>query len=202
MTVDRRVLFVGDSFVAGAGDPAGCGWVGRAVRAAFAAGLPLTPYNLGVRRETSAQVAARWAAEARPRIAAEARCGVVFAVGANDAIVADGARRLAPERSAAAFAGLLDAAAAIGLPAFAVGPPPVGERAADDRVERLSARFAELAAARGVPFASVVAALRASPVWCAEAAAGDGAHPRAGGYELLAELVLAGGWLDWLGRLG
>ena len=56
---DLRVVFVGDSFVAGVGDPEGRGWVGRVVAAAHAAGLPLTAYNLGVRRETSADVLAR-----------------------------------------------------------------------------------------------------------------------------------------------
>ena len=31
-----------------------------------------------------------------------------------------------------------------------------------------------------------------------EAAAGDGSHPAAGGYEALARLVLAAGWLRWM----
>ena len=44
---DRRVLFFGDSIVAGVGDPEGRGWVGRVVAASFASGLPLTAYPLG-----------------------------------------------------------------------------------------------------------------------------------------------------------
>ena len=36
------------------------GWVGRVVAASFAAGTPVTAYNLGVRGETSVQVASRW----------------------------------------------------------------------------------------------------------------------------------------------
>jgi hypothetical protein len=45
---DRRILFFGDSLVAGVGDPSGDGWVGRVVAASCAAGLPVTAYNLGV----------------------------------------------------------------------------------------------------------------------------------------------------------
>lgn len=49
-----------------------------------------------------------------------------------------------------------------------------------------------------MPFVSVVERLLASPVWMEQIADGDGAHPGAEGYDALADLVLAGGWLDWL----
>src|SRR5208282_2039603 len=44
----RRVLFFGDSLVAGVGGPAGGGWVARVVIEAFRSGVPLTAYNLGI----------------------------------------------------------------------------------------------------------------------------------------------------------
>ena len=54
-----RILAFGDSFVAGVGDPAHQGWLGRAL-----AGRPeVTVYNLGVRGDTSADILRRWAAE-------------------------------------------------------------------------------------------------------------------------------------------
>jgi len=71
--VDQRVLFFGDSHAAGIGDPEGKGWVGRVVAESFRLGHPLMAYNLGVRGETSEQVAARWHAEALPRLAPAAR---------------------------------------------------------------------------------------------------------------------------------
>ena len=40
MDRDRRVLFFGDSFVAGVGDPTGLGWVGRWWRLRMRAGIP------------------------------------------------------------------------------------------------------------------------------------------------------------------
>jgi lysophospholipase L1-like esterase len=198
----RRVLFFGDSFVAGFGDPTGQGWVGRIVASSFAAGLPLVAYNLGIRSETSLEVAARWRDEARPRMRAQAAAyGVVFAFGANDTTEEAGHVRVDRDRTVDALGGLLDGAAQLGLPALVVGPAPVCEPAQDDRIRALSGTLAPVAARHGVPYIAVVDALCASPTWAAEAAAGDGAHPGAGGYEELARLVLAGGWLDWLATL-
>src|SRR5690606_27298725 len=60
---DLRICFVGDSFVAGVGDPEALGWSGRLTVDAHAAGVAPTAYNLGVRRQTSTDIAGRWQAE-------------------------------------------------------------------------------------------------------------------------------------------
>lgn len=195
---DRRIVFFGDSFVAGTGDPQGRGWVGRVVAATWAAGLPITSYGLGIRLETSAQVAARWRAETLPRLLAGADCRVVFSFGANDPTFEGGDVRVAAELSVRTLERVLDEARALDLPAFVVGPPPSCDHDQDIRIAALSRRFAEVCAARAVPFVAVAEDLAANAVWAEEAAAGDGVHPAAGGYDALARLVLAGGWLDWL----
>lgn len=199
MTDDRRILFFGDSFVAGVGDPTGLGWVGRVVAASHAAGRPMAAYNLGIRRDTALDVAARWRAETAARTGSpDARYGAVLSFGANDAIEENGQLRVAPAVSLDTMRRLIDDAEAIGLAVFVVGPAPVGEPAADERVGELSARFADLAHERGVPFAETFTTLSQDPAWRREAAAGDGAHPAAGGYRTLASLVLAAGWINWL----
>lgn len=197
---DLRLLCFGDSFVAGVGDPRGQGWVGRVVEAAHAAGRPLMAYNLGVRRETSVEVAVRWRFEAMPRRAAGADCRAIFAVGANDTTVENGSPRVAPDRSCMALDKMLGQAAEIGLPAAVVGPPPAGDAEQQARVVALSAAFVEVCAAREVPFWPVAETLLASRTWLDEAVAGDGAHPAAGGYDLLAQTLLDGGLFDWLLR--
>jgi lysophospholipase L1-like esterase len=63
-----RICFFGDSFVNGTGDDDGLGWVGRVVARARQGGRDVTAYNLGIRRDTSADVAARWVGEARLRL--------------------------------------------------------------------------------------------------------------------------------------
>ncbi|HXE43608.1 MAG TPA: GDSL-type esterase/lipase family protein [Conexibacter sp.] len=195
---DLRLLCFGDSFVAGVGDPRGQGWVGRVVAAAFAAGRPLTAYALGVRRETSVEVAVRWRFEAMPRLAAGADCRVVIAVGANDTTVEDGAQRVPPERSLMALSTMLAQAAELPTEVAVAGPPPVGDDAQRAHGLALSDAFAALCAERGVPFFGIAETLAASRAWLDEQAAGDGAHPAAAGYDLLARALLDAGLLDWL----
>lgn len=196
--IEPRVLFVGDSFVAGAGDPQGRGWVGRVVEAAFAAGMRARAYNLGVGGDTSALAAARWPAESAARVAAEADMRAVLSFGANDTTIEDGAPRVSPGASIANLERVLDDAAARGIGCFVVGPGPVGDETQDARSAALEAAFAMACRMRRVPFVAILEPLRADATWTAEAASGDGAHPGAGGYDRLAALVLAGGFVEWL----
>ncbi len=198
MTRDLRVCFVGDSFVAGVGDPEHLGWVGRLAVSSERDGLPLTRYVLGVRRQTTAEVADRWAAECRVRLAGggwEPR--VVVSTGVNDTTEEDGAPRLAPQESVAALTRILSGAADAGWPVLVVGPPATADDAQNARIGALDARFARACAERDVPYVPVVAALTADPTWRAEVAAGDGAHPGADGYAVLAGLVRPH-WQRWL----
>jgi acyl-CoA thioesterase I len=195
---DRRVLFFGDSLVAGVGDPTGRGWVGRVVAASFDVGLPLTAYNLGVRAETSVQVAARWRGETLPRLVPGADQRIALSFGANDTTVDRGGLRVTSERSCAALAGMLEEVDEIGMTSLVIGPAPVDDPQQNERIQALSASFSEICASAGVRFISVVEELLATPSWMTQVAAGDGAHPAANGYEALADLIIAGGWADWL----
>jgi acyl-CoA thioesterase I len=198
VTRDLRVCFVGDSFVAGVGDPEHLGWTGRLCAASERAGQPVTRYVLGVRRQTTAEVADRWAAECRPRLSGgdwEPR--LVLSTGVNDTTEVDGAPRLDAHASVAALAGMLAGAADAGWPVLVVGPPAVADDAQNQRIADLDHRFARTCADHDVPYVPVVAALTDEPTWRAEVAAGDGAHPGAAGYALLADLVRPG-WERWI----
>jgi acyl-CoA thioesterase-1 len=195
---DRRVLFFGDSLVAGVGDPSGRGWVGRVAAASFAEGTPVTAYNLGVRGETSLQVASRWRQETGPRLSPGADARIAMSFGANDTTIKEGRQRVEGDRSCGALADILERAATIGLPVLVVGPAPIDDARQNELIRSLSASFADVCAECGTPFVSVVEALLASPLWMDQLAVGDGAHPRAAGYDALADQVLAGGWLEWL----
>ena len=202
MTTDRRILFFGDSYVAGVGDPTGLGWTGRVTAASYAAGLALTPYNLGVRGHTSADVAARFEAETQARTGNPAASyGVVIAFGANDMTEVDRRLRVAPGVAVRTLDGLIDRVEASGHRGFVVGPPPVGDREQDERIAELSNQLAHVVTHRGLPFVETAQRLLAHDGWRDEAAANDGSHPGAGGYAALADLVLTGGWIAWLERL-
>ena len=186
--MDVRVCVLGDSSTAGVGDPTGAGWVGPVAAVARRAGWELTAYGLGVRRDTSVDVARRFLAEASWRLRDGNRYGVVVAVGLNDVVLEDGRRRVARHRSLAALAEVLDGAAARGWAALVVGPPPVSQADESARAADLSAGMAAQCAARAVPFVDTTG-LADDAVWVAEVAAGDAYHPSTRGYARLAALV-------------
>lgn len=194
----RRVLFVGDSFVAGVGDSDGLGWVGRIVAASFQRGVGLTPYNLGVRMDTSTDIAERWLAETRPRLWPGTRPRLVVSCGANDTTAEGASTRVTPQRCAQALADILRGAADLRLPTLVVGPPLAGDDAQHDRIRSLSVRLAPVCDTHQARFIEVAHRQRAESMWVRQARDGDGSHPDTEGYEELAELLIAAGILDWL----
>lgn len=180
---DIRVCFVGDSYVAGVGDDTGLGWVGRLASHAHARGVPVTTYNLGVRGDTSLDVAGRLPGEVGRRCHPAAELRVVLAYGLNDVIVVAGRRRVDGADSVAATARSLAWLAAAGIPAIFVGPPPVGDPVQDSRTADLDRRLAGGVARHGVGYVSTYEGLAGNPAWLEGVRDGDGAHPGAGGYQ-------------------
>ena len=199
---DLRICFVGDSFIAGAGDETALGWVGRVAAAAWHRGVALTAYNLGVRRDTSADIRRRAEAEVLARLLAAGgdTHAVVFSFGVNDTTLEDGMPRLPPETTLDNAAVLLGWSAARWT-TLMVGPPPAAHDAVQDaRVAALSPELGALCAAVQVPFLPVHGPLSAASAWRAGAARGDGVHPDGAGYAALAALVDA--WPAWRSLTG
>jgi lysophospholipase L1-like esterase len=191
---DVRICFVGDSFVAGTGDPDGHGWVSRVCRDARRRGVNVTGYNLGVRRDTSRDVAQRWRDECARRLPAPLDGRVVFSFGVNDTTIIDGARRIEIDESIANTNAIFAGARAL-YAVLMVGPPPVAEAEQNARIEALSARLAEAAATHGVRYLDTFATLRHSATWMREVAQNDGSHPQGAGYDELARLIAR--WPAW-----
>ncbi|HEY9748497.1 MAG TPA: GDSL-type esterase/lipase family protein [Allocoleopsis sp.] len=193
---DTRICFVGDSFVNGTADPECLGWTGRVCAAACRKGYNVTYYNLGIRRETSADIRDRWQAEVERRLPETCDRRVVFSFGVNDTTIENGRRRVESSDSVENARQILTQAQR-SLPVLMVGPALVGEAEQNQRICDLSGRLAELCQELGVPFLEIARPLQGSAVWVAEAIANDGAHPRAAGYGELAELVE--NWWAWRG---
>ena len=198
-----RICFFGDSFVNGIGDDDGLGWVGRVVSKARQEGRDVTGYNLGIRGNTSSDVAARWKGEATLRLPPECDGRLVFSFGANDCASnrIDGRSRVGRAESLARAEEILHAAHRW-LPTLMVGPALIaGDDAANARIHALSAHYAKLSERVGVPYIEICALLSASPAWHDEALAGDGAHPNRGGYALVADAVTSWwAWRRWIDR--
>lgn len=193
-----RIAFLGDSMTNGTGDPTMLGWVGRLCAAAWARGHEVTAYNLGIRRDTSADIHARWRAEVAARLPAEHPRALVFCFGVNDCVLEGEAPRVPPDATLKHAQAMLSAAQAIG-PVLMVGPPPIDDDGVNTRLRALEPRLAALCGELGVPYLPVLDSLLADPHWIAEARAGDGAHPGAKGYAAMAALVDQWpAWRAWL----
>lgn len=182
---DVRICFIGDSFVNGTGDETALGWAGRLCAAAVG-GVSVTYYNLGVRRDTSADILRRWEAECRPRLPACCEGRVVVSCGVNDAAMEDGRTRVDFDDSCANIRAILDGCV---YPSILVGPPPVADGTHNTRIRRLSDAFSDIAASLEVGYVALFARLLDDPVYMSEIAAYDGAHPRSAGYERIAALI-------------
>lgn len=190
-----RICFIGDSFVNGTGDPSGLGWVGRISAAARRRGHDLTTYNLGIRRDTSADIGRRWQEETMRRLPPEFHGRLVFSFGANDCVAENGAPRVAAERALDNARSMLEAAKR-GHPTLMLGPPPLPLiEDADRRIAQLSRDFARLTGALQIPYLDLWTPLAATRLWRLDVTAGDGVHPGAAGYALIADLVE--GWAPW-----
>jgi len=192
---DFRLCFVGDSFVHGTNDPEYLGWTGRAAILAWKRGHRLTCYNLGVRRDTSSDIAARWQSEVQRRLPNSCAPYVVFSYGVNDTMMEEGCARVEEPVTIANTRQILRTAKSRGYGAALIGPPPIADRQHNRRIRRLSLAMGQVADDEGIPFLSTFGALTEDPVWMAEVSAGDGAHPGAAGYAKFAALVDA--WHGW-----
>ncbi|WAL69142.1 GDSL-type esterase/lipase family protein [Amycolatopsis cynarae] len=193
MLSDLRVCFVGDSFVAGVGDPDHLGWTGRVAARTHRSGRPLTTYNLGIRRNTSDDVLGRWRAECLPRFPDGCTGAIALSFGVNDTMVENGGRRVPADRSAANLATLLGEMSSATGPVLVIGPVPVADEAHNQRTADLNETFRHVCAVREVSYVDVFEPLLASAAWRRDVEAGDGAHPADTGYAVLADLV----WPRW-----
>ena len=193
-STDHRICFVGDSFVQGTSDPLCLGWTGRVTQDAVARGVNVTHYNLGIRRDTSRDIAARWEQECAARLPADCEQHVVFSFGVNDTSIFEGVQRVSEEESIANFQNILRTASS-SYEVLVIGPPPMPDSIHNRRVERLDKQFSELAATLNVPYLSVFEVLRKDEHWLREAIANDFAHPGKYGYARLAGLVQ--NWSRW-----
>jgi acyl-CoA thioesterase-1 len=191
---DIRICFIGDSFVNGTGDPLCLGWTGRVCATTIQRGYPITYYNLGIRRETSADIAARWREECARRLPPTLDGREVLSFGANDTTTEQGRQRVSLAATLHNLRAIVQDARRR-YPTLLVGPPPVAEAAHNARIAALCHAMASVAQELGVPYLPVCERLIQAQTWVQEAAQSDGAHPQQGGYAALAALVQA--WPAW-----
>ncbi|YAL84105.1 GDSL-type esterase/lipase family protein [Dermacoccaceae bacterium W4C1] len=192
---DRNIglCFVGDSLVAGQGDPKALGWVSRVVARTPRAETTLQTYNLGISGDTSADVLARWRRETEPRWRQVNEPRLVIGMGTNDVQAG-----MTTARSRLNLANILDDASTTGIATFVVGPPPTADEELNRRIEVLADAQADVCSRRRVTYVDCFRPLLGHDQWRSDLDAGDGVHPGQAGYGLIAWLVLHAGWQEWL----
>jgi acyl-CoA thioesterase-1 len=212
---EMRICFVGDSITHGTQDDTTLGWPGRLVAKARSRGHDISHYNLGIRRNTSRDIARRWKAECEARLPSSSPGGIVFSFGINDmACDEDVLFRVAPPESHKIARSII-AEAAGRWPVLWISPVPIGrggtghvhcaawlleEDYQDKRLAQLVPHYAEIAAELDVPYLDLFTPLSRSRRWrSALAESGDGVHPSARGYALMAKLIERWpAWQSWL----
>jgi lysophospholipase L1-like esterase len=106
-------------------------------------------------------------------------------------------RRVTPDDSTANLTRILAGALAAGWQPLMIGPLPVDDPQHNLRSAALGQNFRKICADLGVGYVDVFEQLLTHDVWRSEIRTGDGAHPGAGGYQALADLIEPH-WLSWL----
>ena len=182
----------------GTGDSECLGWAGRICQDGFSKGFEITYYNLGVRRETSTELRKRWLQEVSYRLPQQYNGRVVFSFGANDTTIENGKTRVALQDSITNLQDILSIAKDL-YPVLVISPPPIDDKEQNQRISDLSKEFASVCNQLNVPYLNVFPELIESDIWMNEVKQYDGAHPRAAGYQVFAEIVQNWqGWLNWL----
>ena len=184
-----RICFIGDSFTNGTGDDDALGWPGRIVVRARATGRDITYYNLGIRRDTSADIAKRWREEVGRRLLPEHVKRLAFSFGANDCATENNAPRV-PFEAALANTDTILRAAMTFAPTIMISPlPAADDDAAVRRTRALAAAQEELCETLGVPYLAAFDFIHGSAAWRDSAKRGDGVHPNREGYAALADFI-------------
>lgn len=196
--VVQRLCFIGDSFVNGTGDPDCLGWVGRVCARACRDGHDLTVYNLGIRGNTSADIRQRWWQEVERRISPTVDNRMVFSFGTNDTTIENGQRRVPLAESIEHSRQILTQAKQH-YPTLMISSLPIADPEQNLRSAELNSSLADLCQSLGIPFLDAFSQLINSDVWMSEVAKVDDAHPQAGGYAKLADMIQQwSAWQDWL----
>jgi lysophospholipase L1-like esterase len=191
---DHRLCFIGDSFVQGTCDPECRGWPGRVSALARKNGHDITCYNLGIRRDTSRDIAMRWESECKARFRVACTPYVVFSFGSNDMTLENGSLRVPVDESVENFIRIITRSSSL-YKTLVIGPLPVNDPEQDERILDISRAYSGHAAKTGVPFLSIAERLLYDPAWIKDTVSQDGTHPGSTGYDLISGFVTA--WDSW-----
>lgn len=173
------------------------------------AGHDITAYNLGVRANSTREIARRWRAECEARLPPNANARLVFMFGGNDAKETVGRGVEVPIEDAVDLARAFMSEAAAWLPTLWIGLIPMNEdrpypqllsggpqyRFSNSRQSQYNAAYRDVAADLNIPFLDTHSALLQDPRWMELTQRGDGSNPAGEGYAYVARII--SNWDAW-----
>ena len=180
--------FFGDSVTLGVNDAPAGGWVARLAGKAAGKGLNVPPdtfYNLGVRKNSSRSILARWEAEYQARAMEGCPSVLAFCFGVVDMVAPHATPNVPVGESAANAREILLKAKEYGN-VLMVSAPPVKDEEHNQRLEALCTAYAAICRSIDVPFVDIVHPLMEAG-YIDDLA--DGIHPGPQGNELIASLL-------------
>lgn len=204
--LQTRIVFIGDSIVHGVGDNANLGgWPGRLLRAEQRLEMAFTFYNLGIRSDTSDDIAKRWLSESTARLPPSIPSIYVFSFGLNDATSINDDVRVPLERSLENARMMLNAAKSRARVLW-IGPTPIDETSqpvttsigtmqtkSNTVTHAYNEGYKILADELQIPYLDLFTHFNEQTAW--EEFLFDGVHPNASGYDAIASLVQQ--WDEW-----
>ena len=184
----KLFFFFGDSVTLGVSDAPAGGWVARLAGKAAQKGLNVPPdtfYNMGVRKNSSRAVLARWESEFKARAMEDCPSTLVFCVGTVDMAAPNAVPNVPVGESAANVREMLLKAKEYGS-VILVSAPPVKNEEHCQRLEALCTAYSSIAKAVEVPFVDIFHPLMEAG-YADELA--DGIHPGPRGNEMIADLL-------------
>lgn len=192
-TLTHTWFFFGDSLTLGVNDnEVPGGWVSRLAMLAGKAGLckypPATFYNLGARRQKTADIASRWKAEVKNRDMPGIVSKLLFCVGVVDMAGPLGAEAKSTTDALAALEQILTDVKNF-APALIVSPPPIANPEARQRIAALCPKQAEICGKFSIPYVNINAELENCAAYMNDLA--DGLHPGPQGSLAMADLLFS-----------
>ena len=184
----KLFYFFGDSVTLGVNDAPAGGWVARLAGKAAGKGLNVPPdtfYNLGVRKNSSRSILARWEAEYKARAMEGCPSVLAFCFGTVDMVAPHATPNVPVGESAANAREILLKAKEYGT-VLMLSAPPVKDEEHNQRLEALCTAYAAICRSIDVPFVDIFHPLMEAG-YIDDLA--DGIHPGPQGNELIASLL-------------
>jgi len=203
-----KICFFGASTTEGLGDEARLGWPGRLLADSAANRSDVVSYNLGVRGQTTMMMKARFEAECKARLTADARNIIFISFGLNDVAEVGGIPRMPRHRTLKNVEEIISQALDITENILWMGAAPTRAdmmpitydngnvfRFSNDVISTLNDEYCDIAIKHNIPYLDIFNPLMQGPDYMQSLAAMDGLHPNGNGYQQIADLI--SNWDAW-----